>query len=69
MGKLVAAEFVPPDAWVLPAIKTEVAATPDLSGTEARIAMEDGSVIQSGSVRLYHQSTLFEKIARQTSRA
>ena len=47
-------------------IERKAAATPDLSGTEVRVAVEDGGVILYGSVRLYHQRMLFEKIAWQT---
>jgi osmotically-inducible protein OsmY len=54
------------DQTIKYAIEEEAANTPELQGKDVRVAVEDGSVILFGSVRLYLHKMLYELIAWQT---
>ena len=54
------------DRNIKQAIEEAVANTPELQGTDARIAVERRKVILFGSVRLYLHKMLYELIAWQT---
>ena len=54
------------DRVIKQAIEEAAASTPELQGTDARVAVEGRSVILFGSVRLYLHKMIYELIAWQT---
>ncbi len=54
------------DRIIKQAIEEAVAKSPELQGTDARIAVEGRTVILFGSVRLFLHKMLYEQIAWQT---
>ena len=54
------------DRMIQQAIEEAAANTPELHATEISVAVQERSVVLSGSVRLYLHRLLYEKIAWQT---